>query len=45
MVRHKVDHRWEQRREEVREDKLHLEDERRMMLGRMVNKYYRFNTN
>jgi hypothetical protein len=44
-VRHKVDHRWEQWREEGREDKLHLDDERRMMLGRMVNKYYRFNTN
>ena len=44
MVRHKVDHRWEQWREEAREDKLHLDDERRVMLGRMVNKYFRFNT-
>jgi hypothetical protein len=40
-----VDHSWEQWREEVREDKLHLGDERRMMLGRMVNNYFRFNTN
>jgi hypothetical protein len=28
-----------------REDKLHLDDERRMMIGRMVSKYFRFNTN
>ena len=45
LLRYKVDHRWEQWREEGREDKLHLDDERRMMLGRMVNKYYRFNIN
>ena len=43
-VRHKVDHRWEQWREVVREDMLHLDDERRVMLGRCVNKYFRFNT-
>ena len=41
MVRHKVDHRWKQ----WREDKLQLDDERRMMMCRMVNKYFRFNTN
>ena len=43
-VQHKVDHKWEQWREEERDRKLHLTDAMRMVLGRAVNKYFRFNT-
>ena len=43
-VRHTVSHKWEQWREEEPEWMLHLNDERRLVMGQAVNKYFRFNT-
>ena len=43
-VRHTVSHRWEQWREEEAKWMLHLNDERRIVMGQAVNKYFRFNT-
>ena len=44
QVTHKTGHKWEQWREEERTRILHLDDKRRMSLGRAVNKYFKFNT-
>ena len=43
-VRHKTGHKWEQWREEERGRMLHLDDKRRLNLGRAINKYFQFNT-
>ena len=44
QVKHKTGHKWEQLREEEKGRMLHLADKRRMLLGRAVNKYFKFNT-
>ena len=43
-VHHKVTHRWEQWREKEKDRMLHLEDGKRIDLGRSVNKYFEYNT-
>ena len=43
-VRHTVNHRWEQWREKEAHWMLHLVDEKRIVMGQAVNKYFRFNT-
>ena len=43
-VRHTVNHKWEQWREKEPEWMLHLNDERRLVMGQAANKYFRFNT-
>ena len=43
-VLHKVNHKWEQWREVERDRMLHLGDNKRMDLGRSINKYFEFNT-
>ena len=44
QVRHRTSHKWEQWREEEKDRMLHLDDRRRMALGRAVNKYFQHNT-
>ena len=43
-VRHRVFHKWEQWREQDKEQMMHLDDKRRICLGRSINKYFSFNT-
>ena len=43
LVRHTVSHRWEQWREKEAQNMLYLSDERRLVMGQAVNKYFRFN--
>ena len=43
-VRHRTCHKWEQWREDARDRMLHLDDQRRLALGRAVNKYFVHNT-
>ena len=40
QVRHIRKHRWEQWREQVRSNMLHLTNERRMVLGKAINEYF-----
>ena len=42
-VKHRTRHKWEQWREEEKGRMLHLNDQRRLLLGRAVNKYFQFN--
>ena len=40
QVRHIRKHRWEQWREQVRSNMLHLTNKRRMVLGKAINEYF-----
>ena len=43
-VRHRTFHKWGQWREDNRDRMLHLDDQRRLALGRAVDKYFVHNT-